>query len=250
MSAKVIAAEKHSAERTRQACLSCKRKKVRCNGEKPVCRTCAQSLLTCCWPIDLAPGLDVRAAASWNETLVARITMLEHKLKSIVSEPHNKDETITAEVEVNFNTVRASSRDTDISSNEVVPRTPNNPIQLPSQSIFSSIIDDFFKYCHNRPYSYFRERTFRQRHSDKKHPIYLLYAFAATAIKFSPQFSTSDRYKLVQPYCDKSWTQLTQYAFLPTSELNITLVQTSSLLSVIDFTRRLPLIINKNSNSI
>ncbi|KAJ9604937.1 hypothetical protein H2200_010326 [Cladophialophora chaetospira] len=161
--------------------------------------------------------------------------MLEQQLKSIASGIHEKDGTIAAEAEVNLKSASASPP-SNISSAAVVPITPNDPIQLPSQSMFVGIMDNFFKYCHNQPYSYFQERTFRRQHSDRKHPVYLLYAFAATAIRFSPQlFTGSDRHKLVQPYCDIAWTQLTQYAFHPTSELDITLVQTSSLLSVIDF---------------
>lgn len=241
MSAGVIGAEKRSLERAHQACLNCRRKKARCNGEKPVCRTCAQAFLNCRWAVDSAPGFKARATALRNETLATRISMLEQQLKSIASGVLDKDGTIAAKAEVNLNPVRATRR-ANISSTAVVPITPNDPIQLPSQSMFADIMDNFFKYCHNQPYSYFRERTFRRQYSDRELPVYLLYAFAATAIRFSPLFSTgSDRFKLVQPYCDISWTQLTQYTFHPPSELDITLVQTSSLLSVIDFICRLSL---------
>ena len=241
MSTGAIGAEKRSAGRAQQACLNCRRKKARCNGEKPICRTCAQSFLDCRWAIDSAPGFKTRATALRNGTLATRISMLEQQLKSIASGIHDKNGTRAGEAEINLNSVRASPHANN-SSTAGVPITPNDPVQPPSQSMFAGIMDNFFKYCHNQPYSYFRERTFRRQHSDRKLPVYLLYAFAATAIRFSPQFFTgSDRHKLVQPYCDLAWTQLTQYAFHPTSELDITLVQTSSLLSVIDFVRRLPL---------
>ncbi|KAK5045511.1 hypothetical protein LTR84_009129 [Exophiala bonariae] len=235
MSAGVFGAEKRSAKRAQQACLNCRQKKARCNGEKPVCRTCAESFLSCRWAIGSASGSRTRATVLRNETLATRISILEQQLKSIAPGTYDKAGMIEVEAEVNLNSIRANSH-ANISSTAVVPITPNDPIQLPSQSMFAGIIDDFFKYCHNQPYSYFRERTFRRQHSHRKLPVYLLYAFAATAIRFSPLFfATNDGDKLVQPYCDIAWTQVTQYAFHPTSELDITLVQTSSLLSVIDF---------------
>ncbi|KAF4963730.1 hypothetical protein FSARC_8278 [Fusarium sarcochroum] len=81
-----------------------------------------------------------------------------------------------------------------------------------------SLVDTFFKYCHNQPYSYFQETFFRQRFT-KEHPY----------------FQRSGR-EIRQLYASEAWHLVMQKSMDTESSLGIHEVQTLGLLAIHDFT--------------
>lgn len=108
---------------------------------------------------------------------------------------------------------------------------------LPAKPVLAALIDTYFTYCHNQPYAYFHEATFRQRFEEDALPASLLYAVAATACRFSddPQYHETHS-QAIHSYSNAAWTHIFQQSFSYEDDLDVTVVQALSMLAVLDFT--------------
>lgn len=218
-----------ATKRVKQACLNCRRKKTRCSGEQPVCSFCARLSQPCIWDT----GTDSSTSVPANNTLghsnpsdsalAARVALLESKLSFLGSEAAQDT---------------SASPPTSPLGRELSSSQPYDSSSLPPKSSLATLIDTYFTYCHCQPYSYFHEPTFRQRFEHDALPTSVLLAVAATAYRFTSDSGTQDlsSSQAIKYYADASWTQIFQQSFSYDDEPDVTMVQTISMLAVIDFT--------------
>ena len=227
-----------AAKRARQACLNCRRKKTRCSGETPICSFCARLNQPCVWETDRERA-SLHRHSFFNtpdSALAARVALLESKLNllggkptsdaSIASVGHETADTVTTNYQ---STLPGSGLDT---SSTYAPFS-----SLPSKAVLADLIENYFAYCHNQPYAFFHEATFRERFEQDTLQMSLLFAVAATACRFSNDPLFRDQHSLANTfYSSASWTQIFQQSFSYEDDLDITVVQVMSMLAVTEFT--------------
>jgi hypothetical protein len=97
--------------------------------------------------------------------------------------------------------------------------------------------DVYFTSCHNQPYCFFLESSFRQRLSDGTLPDYLLMAFVATAVRYSSHAYFENRQSEArETYARMAWHVILKQVFSSEQGLDLQAVQATNLLAVIDFT--------------
>lgn len=90
---------------------------------------------------------------------------------------------------------------------------------------------------HNQPYSFFHEKSFKQRLADALLPEYLIFAVLASAVRFSDDpYFIGIREKAISSYASESWRQIVSIFVIPESDPDLSLCQAVTLLSIIDFT--------------
>lgn len=100
-----------------------------------------------------------------------------------------------------------------------------------------AVIDSYFTYCQNQPYSFFHEETFRQRLSEQAIPRHLVLAVMATAVRFClhPYFS-GHALEMSVEYANRSWKLIVSDCFTVGKVAEVSTVQTVALLGLFDFT--------------
>lgn len=246
--------DRREPKRARQACLNCRRKKARCSGEKPVCAFCARLNQRCTWNDESSENQYLRRPrggstniSTSDANLAARVALLESKLYLL------GDESVSNPVDTSFhnthyhprgllfaghgnNLVNAQNLDPGaIETNQGVYQGDFS--NLPARTTLLSLIDVYFACCHNQPYAYFHEQTFRHRFEEGTLPEYLLYAFAATACRFSEhEFYQNRQAEAISAYTKISWAQIFEHSFSYNDSLDFYMVQATNMLAVIDFT--------------
>lgn len=100
-----------------------------------------------------------------------------------------------------------------------------------------SLFNTYFEHCHNQPYSYFDEASFRQKLSHNLIPEYLIFAIYVTALRFFNHhcFEESAR-ETSQLYARRAWQMVTEISMERDASPVIHQVQTLGKLAVHDFT--------------
>ncbi|KAJ9606277.1 hypothetical protein H2200_009238 [Cladophialophora chaetospira] len=240
--------DRREAKRARQACLNCRRKKTRCSGEKPVCSFCARLSQHCTWDgeedassdwmFSDSHGPSASVPASHNAALAARVALLESRLSFL-----DTDNAFNL-----FSSLSAPAISTPTPVNQQQPlaeevvETPNNDFSsLPDQTVFRSLINIYFERCHNQPYAYFHEETFRQDYEAGLLPEYLLYAFAATACRFSDDGIYRDhRHEAIDIYAQASFAQIYEHSFSDAEILELYMVIALAMLATVEFSAGRP----------
>ncbi|WZH49698.1 fungal-specific transcription factor domain-containing protein [Fusarium acuminatum] len=172
-------------KRIRQACLNCRKKKVRCTGEKPVCSFCLRLNQDCEYAED---GRTLRRAYVTYRTASeqAPVTAMQ-----TISNNHPTQQ--------QANTPSTAILQTPLTTQSTVFERP----QLQSLLLAADV---YFRFCHSQPYSLFHEPTFRQRLADDSLPTYLLWGFLSAARRYSSlsdnQDNTADD---ASTYAAKAW---------------------------------------------
>lgn len=113
------------------------------------------------------------------------------------------------------------------------------PSQAPdvSPEVLSALVDTFFGCCHNQPYSFFHEGTFRRRLAEGVIPTHLILAVMASAVRFCnhPQFPGCSTEASVA-YADRSWRLILADGLTGGRVAQVSTVQTIALLGLFDFT--------------
>ncbi|KIW09855.1 hypothetical protein PV08_11956 [Exophiala spinifera] len=102
--------------------------------------------------------------------------------------------------------------------------------------IILETIDVYFTYCHNQPYSFFHEESFRSKLSQGKIPDHLLFAILASAVRFSKNSFFKDIFETALFYSNKSWRSIVSTCFSANKVADLATVQTVTLLSILDYT--------------
>jgi hypothetical protein len=101
----------------------------------------------------------------------------------------------------------------------------------------AAIFHDYFKFCHNQPYSFFHEETFWKRLAENALPHYLILAIMANALRFSTlKGLRGDAASLAGTCANLSWKSIVSHYFQQRADADIKIVQTITLLSIFDFT--------------
>ncbi|KAK0387727.1 hypothetical protein NLU13_3972 [Sarocladium strictum] len=216
-------------KRTRQACINCRRKKIRCSGDRPVCTYCERLRQKCAYAV--APkseghehGLPRPDIISENKddapslfSLESRISSLEGTIQSLVHLLTNEQGAATG------------SKDTSPSRKGSVAEDPKWLLAA-SDMTLSSAADVYFQYCYNQPYCLFHEQSFRQRLVSRAVPEYLCLALIATASRFSRSS------RPLPHYADQAWELVMKRSTANLDSMeSLALAQTTHLLCVIDY---------------
>lgn len=114
--------------------------------------------------------------------------------------------------------------------------TTTGDFGLPEE-VFMAVIDSYFTYCQNQPYSFFHEQNFRQRLSKQDIPKHLVLAVMATAVRFCPHPCFIGReLKMSIEYANRSWKLIVSDCFTVGKAAEVSAVQTIALLGLFDFT--------------
>ncbi|CBX93629.1 hypothetical protein IAQ61_008295 [Plenodomus lingam] len=219
-------------KRVRQACANCRRKKTRCSGERPVCAFCARLGQTCRYTDDVYPELGA-ALPEENHRLAARVALLESRLSMLdaasVDNAFISGSTYSADQHL-----RTSASQQDSASPD--SRIDNDFACLLDRGTLQALADIYFRHCHQQPYTYFHEATFRQNLDQESFPSYLIYAFAATAVRFSkdPRF-VGRQAEAMNCYSRMAWSDIMEQSFSDNHSLSISTVQAASMLGIIDY---------------
>ncbi|KAL6705200.1 hypothetical protein ACN47E_007160 [Coniothyrium glycines] len=210
-------------KRVRQACANCRRKKTRCSGERPICAFCARLGQECQYiddyPLDAAVAISFGPALEENARLAARVALLESRL-ALLEPSHTDDVSL-------FDTGSSPAQQSE---------TSNGYASLLDAQTIESLTTVYFLHCHQQPYVYFQEGLFRQCLQDGVLPAYLIWAVAATAVRFSddPRFSTCQT-EVINCYSKMAWNLILQQSFSDAHDLTIWTVQAANMLGTVDF---------------
>jgi hypothetical protein len=107
----------------------------------------------------------------------------------------------------------------------------------PPQPILISVIDAYFEHAHNQPYSYFHERTFRDRLLSSTLPRCLLFAVLAAAVRFSTdEFYGGRTLEASELYAREAWLAVLRDELTSEDNPALHVVQTANILAVVDYT--------------
>jgi hypothetical protein len=227
-----------------------------------VCSFCARLNQRCTWSDgspetqnQIPPQPHATSAtsifSSTEASLAARVALLESKLsllgsdtgprvfasqrRSSASRPYH------ALVPVNISDVNDLAHHNPAATDSVAFASQGDFSTLPNGEILLSLIDTYFTYCHNQPYTYFHEASFRRCFEEGLLPTYLLYAFAATASRFSEHdFYKGRQAEAIATYSNASWVEVFEHSFSYDDSLEFHMVQATNMLAAIDFTGEFP----------
>lgn len=114
--------------------------------------------------------------------------------------------------------------------------TSNEFASLLDACTMQDLTDVYFRHCHQQPYTFFHEASFRRCLQDGVLPAYLLWALAATAVRFSddPRFATCQA-EAIDSYSRMAWNSILQQSFSEAHDLTIRTVQAANMLGTVDF---------------
>ena len=96
--------------------------------------------------------------------------------------------------------------------------------------------DVYFRYCHNQPYSLFHEESLRRKMAANEVPHHLLFAFLASAVRYSEDEYYEDKVAAISTYAMQSWKAMVLPWNGIKNDAGIATVQTILLLAIIDYT--------------
>ncbi|KAI8943402.1 hypothetical protein NX059_001414 [Plenodomus lindquistii] len=223
-------------KRVRQACANCRRKKTRCSGERPICAFCARLGQPCHYTDDFYPD---PAASGYlgpspqeNYRLATRVALLESRLSML--DAASLDTVLNPPLGPSPEQRRTPGSQQDAPSPD--NRNDNEFANLLDHSTMQNLADVYFRHCHHQPYTYFHEGTFRQRLENESLPNYLIYALAATAVRFSNDPSFVGRQsEAMNCYSRMAWSEIMDQSFSDNHNLSISTVQAANMLGIVDY---------------
>ncbi|KAJ5661376.1 fungal-specific transcription factor domain-containing protein [Penicillium longicatenatum] len=123
-----------------------------------------------------------------------------------------------------------------VSSNAQLSESLFEDFGMP-EDVFMAVIDAYFHYCHNQPYSFFHEENFRQRLRAQIIPKHLVLTVVATAVRFCPHPYFARRvHEASVDYANRAWKLIVADCFTVGKVAEVSTVQTVALLGLFDFT--------------
>ncbi|KAF5686543.1 zn 2cys6 transcription factor [Fusarium circinatum] len=105
------------------------------------------------------------------------------------------------------------------------------------EDVLMAVVDSYFTYCQNQPYSFFHEETFRQGLAQHAIPKHLVLAVMATAVRFcSHPYYSGRALEMSVEYANRSWKLIVSDCFTVGKVAEVSTVQTVALLGLFDFT--------------
>ncbi|KAF4784153.1 3-hydroxymethyl-3-methylglutaryl-coenzyme a lyase [Colletotrichum scovillei] len=108
---------------------------------------------------------------------------------------------------------------------------------FPPDSVTQSLVDTFFQWCHNQPYSYFHEGSFRQKLADGQLSKCVLLAVLASSLRFSEhEYYRDNRSNAIEAYAREAWLSVLGDHMTVEDSCNLEVAQATNILAIIDFT--------------
>ncbi|OAP58763.1 hypothetical protein AYL99_06060 [Fonsecaea erecta] len=132
------------------------------------------------------------------------------------------------------NTVKSSGNDIndDTAASTPLPADPSIP-----NEILEAVVETYFTYCHNQPYSFFHEGNFRHRLLTDSLPEYLILAVFAYSVRYcAHSYFANNPHEMSVLYANQSWKSVVKNCFTANKAADLSIVQTIALLALFDFT--------------
>ncbi|XHG09050.1 hypothetical protein AWENTII_012129 [Aspergillus wentii] len=220
-------------KRIRQACASCRKKKTKCSGERPICFHCRRNKRSCVYEpysatVGDQPPTSSLVGVTDNAELLQRISTIESRLAELSGQTGRRSASDSSSLE-------------DFSSNDTAfrrrPSVENTYNAFPPSPVLQSLIDTYFLRVHNQPYSYFQESLFRQRLDNNLLPRCLVFAVLASAVRFSThEYFNGRTHEASETYARESWLAVLADHLTVEDSMNVHVVQAVNLLAIVDYT--------------
>ncbi|KAK6214903.1 hypothetical protein QIS74_07922 [Colletotrichum tabaci] len=252
-------------KRIRQACTTCRQKKVKCSGDRPRCVNCRRAMQRCQYePYSVASASVSRNSAAAllgltnDPDLLQRISMIEDKLAQLDERnstdprqvnaledanmhwedepalPSNQGEDLSAVLNLDNGDSPDSSEAWRSSTSQ---KNLINFNTIPPDPVTQSLVDTFFKCVHNQPYSYFHEESFRRKLAAGQLARCVVLAVLASSLRFSGhtyyQGATSEA---IQAYAREAWLSVLNDHMAVEDTPGLEVAQATNILAIIDFT--------------
>ncbi|ODV92053.1 hypothetical protein CANCADRAFT_55792 [Tortispora caseinolytica NRRL Y-17796] len=191
------------------ACNACRKKKVKCSGDRPACTNCLRLSIPCKYPIVKNRG----ARFSYREMLLKRLDLMQKHLddKSTAKEllhmendKSDRDDTDSPlSSSANENMYKVRQRNAAAAAAQKSWNGPSNAdlvrrrkgsgyplkfgveIDAPEPHILEHLVELFFIHIHNQEYFFLHRRTFITKLREGKVKPSLLFAVCAISARFS-----------------------------------------------------------------
>lgn len=118
-----------------------------------------------------------------------------------------------------------------------LPRPSNQTQPLPPYNEQLILVDLYFSYFHNQPYSLFHESDFRIRFHTGNVPDYLVLAVMVNSFRFMNDSSFSkERHQTAATLADSAWQVISKDCFSGNGAVDLSVIQSLTLLCIFDFT--------------
>ena len=113
----------------------------------------------------------------------------------------------------------------------------SSPLSTIPDHVLDSTIDLYFLFCHNQPYAFFHEATFREDFDNGLISEFLVLSILTMSIRFShePYFQGRQE-QLTTEYALRAWNLVLHECFSSEDGLDYHAVQAATLLAIHDFT--------------
>ncbi|EED22146.1 C6 transcription factor, putative [Talaromyces stipitatus ATCC 10500] len=184
-------------KRVQYSCDNCRRKKIRCPGEKPACSTCTRLHQTCRY--NDAGVISTRSSE--------RLAQLEEKMQLMLEKSasqSNSDHTYTSDQPETRPDLLPSShpqhilpRNQESQSMEVSSSSESEP--LPPRNVILEIVELYFRFCHRQPLWLFEREELSSPEDIAEE---LVFSLLALTVRFSTTtyFASRSHQQLAQRY--------------------------------------------------
>lgn len=116
-------------------------------------------------------------------------------------------------------------------------RSTDTFCSLPPNEVVQDVVGAYFHWCHNQPYSYFHEETFRQKLARGVLPRCLVFAVLASGARYSKHehFGESS-HEATKSYAREAWMIVLTNHMPSDNPPELFVAQTLNILAIIDFT--------------
>ncbi|VTO88682.1 unnamed protein product, partial [Fusarium graminearum] len=160
------------------------------------------------------------------ENMGSSLQRIESYLVSLVEKSRNQEDSTLqptpTQVDSSPGIGFANSDEGNRSIQESQTGDNSRGIYGPPDDVFMEIIDSYFTYCQNQPYSFFHEDNFRRSLSEEAIPKHLILAMMATAVRFcSNPYFTNRALEMSVEYANRSWKLIVSDCFTVGKEAEV-----------------------------
>ncbi|KAH8621951.1 hypothetical protein IG631_23346 [Alternaria alternata] len=168
-----------------------------------------------------------------NNRLAARVALLESRLSLL-----DANNTVPTASYATSSSTGQQSNATDGQLGATLPgtRADSEYASLLDHYTLQSLTDIYFHHCHQHPYTYFHEGTFRQSLEMGILPSYLTLAIAAIAVSYSNELCFVGRQaEAMNCYSRLAWSQIMEQSFSDDHGPSVHTVQAANMLGIVDY---------------
>ncbi|KAK9463356.1 fungal-specific transcription factor domain-containing protein [Lipomyces oligophaga] len=229
------------------ACIACRKKKVKCSGDRPACGNCLRLNVPCQYPAVKNRG----SRFGYHEMLSKRLEMMERHIRppstgNPASPYHISNKlSVLAIPPIGYNYVSGTPSSEDVDPDHMHSHGGNVPnpatsesdsptssrdrllsnhalgeVQMPDFEIIEHLTELYFRYLNNQSYAFLHKPTFLPRlRAGQVNPLLVL-AVCAVSARFSrhPDIMTQPRFAAGEPFLLEARKLLSQEFDEPTVE--------------------------------